>query len=385
MSERPSVLFYCQHSVGLGHLTRSYALCERLAEHFRVVLVCGGTLPDAVPPPTGVEIVALPPVGVDAEGAFVSHQADLTLDRAWTLRRELLLNTVRTLRPASVLVELFPFGRARFARELLPLLEEARRAGAFAACSLRDILVSRRANQRAHDERACAIANAYLDAVLVHCDPRFARLEETFAPRARLRVPVHYTGFVAGKPVAPTRREDHVMVSAGGGLVGEPLLRTALEAQRILRRRSGLRMRVVGGPFLPERAWDRLRAAAERQSPVELVRTVPDLADELRRAAASVSQCGYNTALDLVRAGVPALVVPYATTEEDEQRRRARRLRRLGLVRVLEPERLEPATLAREILRLGEFEPQRAQIDLDGAATTCRLLREAPHLEARSA
>jgi predicted glycosyltransferase len=86
-----------------------------------------------------------------------------------------------------------------------------------------------------------------------------------------------------------------------------------------------------------------------------------------------------------VRAGVPALVVPYATTEEDEQRRRARRLRRLGLVRVLEPERLEPATLAREILRLGEFEPQRAQIDLDGAATTCRLLREAPHLEARSA
>jgi hypothetical protein len=41
--------------------------------------------------------------------------------------------------------------------------------------------------------------------------------------------------------------------------------------------------------------------------------------------------------------------------------------------------------LAREILRLGEFEPQRADIDLDGAAATCRLLWEARRLEARSA
>ena len=36
---RPALLFYCQHSVGLGHLMRSYALCDRLAERFRVVLL----------------------------------------------------------------------------------------------------------------------------------------------------------------------------------------------------------------------------------------------------------------------------------------------------------------------------------------------------------
>jgi len=29
MTERPALLFYCQHSVGLGHLVRSYALGER--------------------------------------------------------------------------------------------------------------------------------------------------------------------------------------------------------------------------------------------------------------------------------------------------------------------------------------------------------------------
>ena len=65
-----------------------------------------------------------------------------------------------------------------------------------------------------------------------------------------------------------------------------------------------------------------------------------DLGAELRAARASVSQGGYNTALEVVRSGVPGLIVPYATPEEDEQTRRARRLERLGAVRVLAAERL---------------------------------------------
>ena len=84
---------------------------------------------------------------------------------------------------------------------------------------------------------------------------------------------------------------------------------------------------------------------AARPPGLELVRTVPDLGAELRAAAASVSQCGYNTALELLRSRVPALVVPYATPEEDEQRRRARRLARLGACGS-RPGLLDPRTLA---------------------------------------
>jgi predicted glycosyltransferase len=89
-------------------------------------------------------------------------------------------------------------------------------------------------------------------------------------------------------------------------------------------------------------------------------------------AAATVSQGGYNTTLEIVRAGVPALVVPYATPEEDEQLRRARRLERLGALRVLE--HLDPAALAREIRALRGFEPTRPAIDLDGGHGTCQEL-----------
>ena len=371
MTVRPPLLFYCQHSVGLGHLTRSYTLCAGLAEWFRVVLVCGGPLPAAIDPPAGVEIVALPPLGVGSAARFVSHDPRFTVERAWEARGELLLRTLRELRPAVVFVELFPFGRAKFARELVPLLEVAREAGAMTACSLRDILVTGRDDQAGHDRRACRLANAHLDAVLVHSDPRFARLEETFGASGELEVPVRYTGLVVGGRPRPAARERHVLVSAGGGLVGEPLLRAAIDAHRL---GTGLPMRAVAGPLMPEDAFGRLRAQAAGLPGLELVRSVPDLGAELATAAAAVSQGGYNTTLEIVRSRVPALVVPYATPEEDEQLRRARRLERLGALRVLAPERLEPARLAREIAALPEFEPARPAIDLDGVRGTCREL-----------
>ena len=40
-NRRPAVLFYCQHSLGIGHLKRSFALCEALAARYHVVLLCG--------------------------------------------------------------------------------------------------------------------------------------------------------------------------------------------------------------------------------------------------------------------------------------------------------------------------------------------------------
>jgi len=350
---KPTLLFYCQHSVGLGHLMRSYALCDRLAERFRVVLLAGGQLPKDIPPPRGVEIVALPPLGVNGNG-FGSTDPRYTTERAWDIRLHRILDTVRDVKPKVVLVELYPFGRAKFTREIVPLLGAA--DDAFKACSLRDILVS---GDTQRDDRARKLADAHLDAILVHADPRFARLEETFKPPTPLSVPVHYTGFVTGREDDSTPpREDHVVISAGGGRVGRPLLEDAID------RLNGTPMRAIAGPLMPDEDFEALRRRAPRN--VDLIRSVPDLAAELKRAAASISQCGYNTALDVVRARVPALVVPYATPEEDEQTRRAERLQALGLVKV--SDHVDPALL--------HHEPAAASLDLDGAATTRDLLYE---------
>ncbi|MCB0994030.1 MAG: hypothetical protein KDB21_02985 [Acidimicrobiales bacterium] len=384
---KPSLLFYCQHSLGLGHLVRSMALADGLREHFDVVLLNGGRLPDGTVVPEGVEVVNLPPLGHDDNYELVSHDERFTVDEAQQLRVSMILGELERRRPALVLVELFPFGRKKFAFELEPLLDAVHRAGADrpkVVCSLRDILVNQRRDQARHDERAALRANRWFDAVVMHADPAFARLEESFRPQTPLEIPVHYTGFVCNDaPSAPAgeRRERRVVVSAGGGMVGEPLFQAAVEAHADIWERTGLDTTIVAGPFLPEPAWRRLQQAAEGAAHLTVVRRVDDLAGVIRRSEVSVSQCGYNTTMDLLRAGTPAVVVPFSEGKEDEQRRRAERLADLGVLTLLAATELDSTTLADAVAHATTAAPAPVHLDLDGRTESARILAEIAGLD----
>jgi len=374
---RDSLLLYCQHSLGMGHLVRSMALTRELARHYDVAFVNGGRLPPGVAPPPDVRIVQLPPLGMDEVGDLVSLDDSLTVDECFARRTLTLLTTLEQARPRVLVIELFPFGRKKFARELRPLLERARAVSPapLVLCSLRDILVGGREDQQSFDDRAAEQLDRWFDGVLVHADPRFARLEESFRPTRAPRVPIHYTGFVtAARADAGHEREQRVLVSAGGGIVGGPLLGAAVDAHRELWPATGIPMTLVAGPFLPDAEWRALERCAAGMPGLTLLRSVPDLGAAMRSVTMSVSQCGYNTAMDFLSAGVKPLVVPFTRTQENEQLNRAERLERLGLVRLLREETLDGATLARELRRLADFTPDRAAFDFDGAATSARLI-----------
>jgi hypothetical protein len=157
-------------------------------------------------------------------------------------------------------------------------------------------------------------------------------------------------------------------------LVGEGLLRTAIQAHDLLDVPSKPEMRVIGGPFIPEQSWQGLEKIARAKPGISMIRSVPDLGAELRSAAASISQCGYNTAMDILRSRVPALVVPFSGDKQDEQTNRAGRLERLGALRVLGPERLNSQIMAKEIGSLLQFRPNPVQLDMNGVANTSKLL-----------
>lgn len=377
MTNQPVILFYCQHSLGMGHLMRSFALADRLGERFRVVLLNGGRLPKGVATPANIEIVNLPPLGIDDANQLVSHDKRISVARALDRRQKIMLSTFDELRPAVVLVELFPFGRKKFASELRQLMEAAHtpETRALVVCSLRDILVRREKNQQQYDDRTALLANEFVDVILVHSDPSFARFEESFQSSIPLHVDVKHTGFVVPRttttPVTTSKRK-RIVVSAGGGIVGEPLLRACIEAHDYFAADPGVEMKIIAGPFLSEASWRDLRALARGRKRLRLVRQVSDLCGELHGAAVSISQAGYNTCLDIVRAGVPALLVPFTTDTENEQQKRALRLQQLGAVSVLD--HLSPAQLATEIRNLMNSTPTAPVFDLAGAETSTILI-----------
>ena len=120
----------------------------------------------------------------------------------------------------------------------------------------------------------------------------------------------------------------------------------------------------IAGVAWPDVAWRR-RCCAK----------FPTWWPQMRRARASLSQCGYNTALDLVVSGVAALVAPYETATENEQRGRAERLASLGAMQCLPRDALHPGALAAAIERLLDFQPRPAALALDGAQRSAAILR----------
>jgi len=374
VKRKPVLLLYCQHSLGIGHLRRSIEIANALVRSFRVVFLNGGRFPEAIARPDGIEFIDLPPLGMGADGILVTRTKGHDLAHARITRKELILEQFRNLQPAVLLIELFPFGRKKFAFELLPLLRLAQRAQLkpLVLCSLRDILVDGRDDQQHFVNRARWLTDRYFDAVLIHTDPLFCRLEESFCPQRPLATPLFYSGFVAaresgGEPVAAA---PGLVVSVGGGQVGANLLHAAVEAQPFVWNRFTLPMTVVAGPFLPEEEWRLLEKAAQGREGLTLLRSVPGLRSLLSHARASVSQCGYNTVMDLLQVRTPALLVPYSDAGENEQGKRASKLAALGLAHILPEAEVNPQNLLREIGALLQFTPTPARLDMNGTVNT---------------
>jgi len=106
-----------------------------------------------------------------------------------------------------------------------------------------------------------------------------------------------------------------------------------------------------------------------------VVRYLPDLGAEMAASAVSVSQAGYNTTMDILGCTTPAVVVPYGEGREDEQSARARKLERLGALRVLDSSRLSAQTLADAVRDALDWTPLAVPLDLDGRSRTSELLQ----------
>ncbi|HEV7322825.1 MAG TPA: glycosyltransferase [Ensifer sp.] len=371
------VFFYVQHLLGIGHLARASRIASALATNgFDVTVVTGG---NPVPgfPGGDVKHVALPPVLAGDKGFSGLADADgnPVTDAFKQQRRDLLIEAYLTCDPDIVIFEAFPFGRRQMRFELMPLLEVIEKAERrpLVAASLRDILQERLKPGRA--EETLDVVNAHFDLVLVHGDPAFARLEETYPYAGEIEGKIAYTGLVAGAVPEPPAERFDVLVSAGGGAVGKELIGAALQAAGLLS--NELQWCLVTGPNLPQDDYDAFADTAPAN--VHLFRFRKDFASLLSGARLSVSQAGYNTVCDIFRAGCASLLIPFVAGGETEQSTRAARLEKLGLAGVLPEAEVTPERLARDVeAMLARPKPSIPPLDLNGATRTAEILARWP-------
>lgn len=374
MSAPPRVLFYVQHLLGIGHLARAGRIAGALArDGFKVTLVTGG-LPVEGFLEEGVEEVRLPPLVAGEAGFSTLNDAEgrPATDAYKAARRERLLSLYEALKPDIVLIEAFPFGRRQVRFELLPLIDriEKSRPRPRLVSSIRDLLQAR--TKPGRDRETADIVKAHFDAVLVHGDPAFARLEDSFALAAEIADKVRYTGLVAPARIVPAPDRHDIVVSAGGGAVGRRVMEAAAGAARLLD--PALSWLLITGPNLPEADFEALSSRAGPN--VSLARFRRDFTGVLANARLSISQAGYNTVGDILLAGCRSILLPFETGGETEQRARAERLEALGRAVMLEEDKADAQTMAQAVTRaLALPDPAAIVLDRHGAEGTARELR----------
>lgn len=383
------IFLYCQHVLGVGHFFRALEICRALKGH-DVVLVTGGSPVDAALP-DHVREIRLPPLMMDKgfKGIY-SPDRQSSVAQVKEERKAFLQRCFREEKPHVLIVELYPFGRKAFRFELDPVLEDIKNGKlppCKVVCSLRDILVEKD-DAEAYENRVIKTLNRCFDALLIHSDPGLLRLDQTFSRMDRIKIPIHYTGFVAPLPdeaavgrigqewmsrslsQGPGTSQKRVIASAGGGSVGKELLMATVQAVAGMED-SRIHLKVFSGPFMEDDAFDYIKGFESKH--IEVSRFSRDFLNHIAASHLSISMAGYNTCMNILAARVPSIVWPFA--QNREQRLRAELLAGKHPIQVLSDQDLTPETLAGIIHGMLKVAPRDIKkIDLSGARTSAEIV-----------
>ena len=372
------VFFIVQHLLGIGHVMRSKRITKALLDAgFEVDIILGGTETPATFP-EGAKCFQLPPYKAGPGGfSNLVDENNIAVDENYKQQRlEQLLALLKLRAPDIIFTEAFPFARHQLDFEFIPLLKAAHQMTPkpYIACSVRDLLHKKVAPGR--DEKTVRLLRKYYDFVFLHADPDFAALGGTFRFEDEISDLTHYTGLVT--PEADETRTGvayDVVVSAGGGAVGKPLFEAALAAMPLTRYADDA-WGFITGPNLPEKTVQKLLDSARPNLVVERFRA--DFSALLKDTKVLVSQSGYNTSADIMRAGCRSVLVPYVREGLTEQTDRATLFEQRGLAVQLAQADMTAKTLAAAIDKAGEMPPPLPDRipNLNGAFETARILKD---------
>ncbi|MFT5051800.1 MAG: PAS domain S-box-containing protein [Chlamydiales bacterium] len=352
-ASQPRLLVYSHDTFGLGHIRRCMNVVRALTEQMEdlsTLLVTGSPVAHKFDLPPRTDYLKLPAVRKVAPGAYAPRSLAMSDDGILTLRRNLLLRTIRDYSPNLLLVDHSPTGMNG---ELIPALDYLRETGGCTRIlGLRDIIDSpERVAKRWEQEDMFGVLRRSYDHVVVYGAKSVYDTTSEYGFPEDLRRTVHHVNYVSQRPtqaaagcaVAPDPKLVVVTIGGGDG-GGDSIVRPFLEMLRAHAKRLDIHAEVLLGPFVPDAQREELRELA-RGSAVVLHDFIPDPTALFARAALVISTAGYNVSAELLAHAQRALLIPRVVHRE-EQLIRARRLAELGLVDFLHPDDATPDAIA---------------------------------------
>ncbi len=377
------ILMYSHDTFGLGHLRRCRAIAHALVGRFKgihVLIISGSQIAGAFDFKARVDFVKIPSVIKLYNGEYTSIGRHIDIQETLEWRKEIIRSTAASFDPDMFIVDKEPLG---LRGELLPTLDMLKARNCWLVAGLRDVMDEAEVLDAEWAKRdTLALMDRFYDNVFIYGPEQFwnpltdIRLPEDFDKR------LTYTGFLRREQSATNLSsieslpENYVLVTAGGGGDGAPLMRASLAGHEADPTRTPLLLLL--GPFMRTDDREEIHRIAARMPKVQVIDFHPQTELLLQRASAVVSMAGYNTFCELLSLDKPALLVP-RTQPRKEQLIRARRAAELGLVDVLMPEEAAiPDVMAKHLRNLPHRAgPMAAGADqmLGGLEQICEVVR----------
>ncbi|MEM9140349.1 MAG: glycosyltransferase [Pseudomonadota bacterium] len=339
-------LLYSHDTFGLGHLRRSRTIATALTEQdarSSALIVTGSPIAGRFDFAERIDHVRLPGVVKQQDGSYTSLNLRMGIDEMVRLRGAIIAATAREFAPQLAIIDKEPWG---FRQELAETLQDLSDAGCRLILGIRDVLDDgdALASEWARKNAAEAIER-YYDEIWVYGIPEICEPLHSIGLSPAAKRKIHYTGYLRrhapdwpAETGAELPDEPYVLVTTGGGGDGMALVDWVIRAYE---NDPSLRQHalIVYGPFLnaAERADfdDRVAALDGRVSAISFHARFERL---MADASAVVAMGGYNTFCEILSMDKPAIIVP-RTRPRREQVIRAEAAERLGLIRMLLPER----------------------------------------------
>lgn len=352
------VLMYSHDTFGLGHFRRCREIAHALVERFKrlqVLIVSGSSIAGAFDFRARVDFIKIPSVIKLHNGEYTSLAHHIDVGETLEMRRAIIQQTAELYRPNIFIVDKEPLGLRGELEQTLVMLKSR---GTTLVLGLREVLDAPE-QVRAEWQRTDALnkIETLYDAVWVYGSRSFWDPLTGLAVPGSVRARMTFTGHLRrSAPRSPAIKsldlpDEYILVTAGGGGDGGPLMRQVLAA-REYDRKLDFPLVMILGPFMVAEERDEIRERARRLANVTVLDFESQIEAIMVRASAIVSMGGYNTFCEILSFDKRALLVPRCRPRR-EQQIRAARAAELGLTDMLDPSAADdPRIMARALRSL---------------------------------
>ncbi|WP_052249770.1 hypothetical protein [Tateyamaria sp. ANG-S1] len=351
----PRIMLYSHDTLGYGHLRRNLLIAKALSEldpKPEILLIGGMREAGAFALPSGTDCVTLPAYAKQSDGSYRPRELGDDIARLARMRSRIIKSVAAGFDPDLLIVDNVPRGAQFELDDTLAAL--SRRGNCRIVLGLRDVIDDSQVVRRQWlRQRNFETVRRYYDQVWIYGDPQLYDILSDCSMGERFGSRAHYLGLLDPtargetkqaaldlETIAGNDQRPYVFCAVGGGRDGADLCEAFARAPMP----KGHRGVLVTGTQMPETLRDSVLKHAEAREDMVVLPFVHEPFGVMAGATRLVGMGGYNTTMEFLAIEAPALIVPRCKPRR-EQVMRTTRLAARGLVSMLKPEELSPASI----------------------------------------